>query len=89
MSHWQKYTIPSEVLVAHLEGEAVVLNTLTKQYYRLNETAAAIWKALEQGLNVDAITERLVEEFEVPVETAQAELARILGDLREKRLITT
>ena len=37
-----------DVLVAHLAGEAVLLNLADKSYYRLNETAAAIWASLKR-----------------------------------------
>jgi hypothetical protein len=37
-----RYTVPEDVLSAHLEGEAVLLNVETKNYYRLNSTASRI-----------------------------------------------
>ena len=38
------FEVPPDVLVAHLQGEAVILHMDTKRYYRLNDTAACIWK---------------------------------------------
>ena len=79
--------ISKDVLTAHLEGEAVLLHLGTKQYFRLNETGAAIWKSFEQGHDVPATVARLVEEFEVDAATADAEVNRVLADLRERHLI--
>ena len=45
-----RYAVPDEVLTAHLEGEAVLLHMDTKNYFRLNATAALLWKGLERGL---------------------------------------
>ena len=76
------------VLAAHLQGEAVLLDLETKRYYRLNETAARIWKGLEQSLAPDQITDILVAEFDVDPVTARAELDRALEDLRARGLVT-
>ncbi|PYO44917.1 MAG: PqqD family protein [Gemmatimonadetes bacterium] len=80
--------IPDHVLAAHLQGEAVLLDLETKRYYRLNETAAHIWKGLEQSLAPDQITDILVAEFDVDPVTARAALDRALEDLRARGLVT-
>ena len=82
------YLIPDEVLTAQLEGEAVLLDLQTKRYYRLNATAARIWKGLEQALEPPQIVDALVDEFAVDAATAQAELDRALEDLRARGLVT-
>src|SRR2546426_11996727 len=80
--------IRDDVLAAHLEGEAVLLDLETKRYYRLNETAARIWKGLEQSLAPDQITDILVAEFDVDPVTARAELDRALEGLRARGPVT-
>ena len=84
MSH----IIPDDVLTAHLEGEAVLLDLQTKSYYRLNATAARIWKGVEDRLDPGQIVSALVEEFAVERETAQAETERTLRDLHGRGLLT-
>src|SRR5207302_11355606 len=66
--------IRDDVLAAHLEGEAVLLDLQTKRYYRHNATAARIWKGLEQARETTQIVDALVDEFAVDAATAQAEL---------------
>ena len=82
------YMIPEDVLAAHLEGEAVLLDLRTKRYYRLNATAARIWKGLEQALPPPQIVDALVAEFAVDAVTARAEMGRALEDLRARGLVT-
>ena len=82
------YMIPDNVLTAQLEGEAVLLDVQTKSYYRLNATAARIWKGVEDRLEPSQIVNALVEEFAVARATAQAETERTLGDLRARGLLT-
>jgi len=78
-----------DVLVAHLDGEAVLLHLGTKQYFRLNETGAAIWKGLERGLDEPAIVVQLTREFDVDAETAAREVHRTLAELGERGLLAT
>ena len=48
MAH-ENYTASADVLAAHLPGEAVLLDMETKNYFRLNETAAWIWRSSGTG----------------------------------------
>jgi hypothetical protein len=83
----ERVALSKDVLTAHLEGEAVLLHLGTKQYYHLNETGAVIWKALEQGLDLDRIVGRLVEHFDVDLATATTEVERVLSELRDRDLL--
>jgi hypothetical protein len=65
-----------------------LLDLQTKRYYRLNATAARIWKGLEQALEPPQIVDALVDEFAVDAATAQAEMDRALEDLRARGLVT-
>lgn len=78
-----------DVLAAHLEGEVVLLHLGTKQYYRLNETGAAIWKSLERRLDESAIVAELTRTFDVDADTAAAELRRTLRELRSRALLAS
>ncbi|MBI4503732.1 MAG: PqqD family protein [Gemmatimonadetes bacterium] len=82
------YAIPSQVLVAHLEGEAVLLHMDTKRYYRLNDTAARIWKGLERREGIPAIVAALCAEFAVDPQLAQREVDQMILDLMTNGLLT-
>jgi len=82
------YLIPDQVLTAQLEGEAVLLDLQTKSYYRLNATAARIWKGVEDRLEPSQIVNVLMDEFAVARTTAQAETERTLRDLQARGLLT-
>jgi hypothetical protein len=83
----RSYSIGEDVLAAHLEGEAVLLDFATKRYYRLNATGAFIWKALEQQLEPAAIVDSLVEQFDVDAATARPEVTRLLAELHAQGLL--
>lgn len=81
------YRVPDDVLAAHLEGEAVLLHMDSKNYYRLNATAAAVYKGLERGLGRDALVDDLLAQFEVERDVAAAEVDRLLRELAERGLV--
>jgi hypothetical protein len=81
------YRIPDDVLTAQLEGEAVLLDLQTKSYYRLNATAARIWKGVEDRLEPSQIVNVLMKEFAVRKKTAQAATERTLRDLCARGLL--
>lgn len=81
-------TPSSDVLVAHLAGEAVLLNLSDKRYYRLNETAAFIWKALERGEKRDQLVGSIVSEYDVDATTASNQVTEVIRDLVNKGLVS-
>ena len=82
-----RYNVSDEVLTAHLEGEAVLLHMDTKNYFRLNATAAVLWKGMERGMDRDALLDELLAQFDVDRPTAAAELDRLVADLSERGLL--
>ena len=83
------HRIPKEVVTAHLSGEAVLLHLTTKAYFKLNDTAAELWRGLEAGEDEPAIVARLTGTFEVAPEVARAEVRRIMGELVDRGLLAT
>jgi hypothetical protein len=81
------FRVPDDVLAAHLEGEAVLLNMDTKDYYRLNATAAAVFKGLERGLGREALVDDLCARFEVERAEAAGAVDSLLRELAERGLV--
>jgi hypothetical protein len=81
------YSTSRDVLAAHLAGEAVLLNLDDKSYYRLNETAALIWAALERGESRDAILSQLVHTYDGDPAIVASELDQVIEDFKNKNLL--
>lgn len=79
--------IHEDVLASHLPGETILLHMDTKKYYRLNETAAAIWRALEEEAPPEAIVDQLVADFEVEADRARNAVERQIEELEAADLI--
>lgn len=82
-----EFRVSDDVLAAHLHGEAVLLNMETKNYYRLNETAAVVFRGLERGLGRDALVQELCASFEVGRAEAAAAVDSLLAELAERGLV--
>jgi hypothetical protein len=78
---------PSEVLAAHLGDEAVLLDLNAKRYYRLNESAAVVFRALEEGEGRDGAIRRLIAAFEVSESDAASAVDALLADLAARKLV--
>ena len=79
--------IPSEVLAAHLGDEAVLLDLNAKRYYRLNESAATVFRALEDGEGRDGAIRRLIAAFDVSESDAASAVDALLVDLAKRGLV--
>jgi hypothetical protein len=76
-----------DVLAAHLAGEAVLLNLNDKSYYRLNETAAVVWAAVERGDDRAAILASLLESYNVDADVAEREMNEVIDDMCTRKLL--
>jgi hypothetical protein len=79
--------IPSEVFAAHLGDEAVLLDLSAKRYYRLNESAAVVFRALEEGEGRDGAIQRLTATFDVGESDAASAVDALLADLAARGLV--
>jgi len=82
-----RFTVAEDVLAAHLAGEAVLLDLRDKNYYRLNETAAAVWKEIERGVSREDLISAVLKGFEIGHDEAAAEVDALLSDLLHRNLI--
>ena len=68
-------------------GEGILVDLNTKQYYRLNETGALIWRGLEKGGSVEDIAAEMQEVYEVTREHALTSVDKLLSTLESNRLV--
>lgn len=69
------------------ESETVMLDITGGNYYGIKDVGKAIWDHLESPLTVDALCERLVEQFDVEPEVCRRETTAFIESLHERGLI--
>jgi hypothetical protein len=67
-------------------GEGVLVDLNTKRYFQLNETAAVVWRGLEDGISFEEIVGRITSAYDVEDERAAASVRRTLDNFRDLRL---
>jgi hypothetical protein len=84
-----RYAVNSgQVISEIIDGEAVMINLTTGNYYSLNEVGAAIWDSIEAGASADEIVERLGGRYEgVQSEIEKATTGLIEELLREELIV--
>jgi hypothetical protein len=78
---------PAHVMVRYLDGESVLLNLETEQYFGLDETGTRMWQLVTAAPSVDAAYRELLQEFDVEPELLRANLEELLGRLVDSGLL--
>ena len=69
------------------DGEGVLVDLNTKQYYQLNETAMLIWRALENGNPFDQIVAKIESIYTVDNDHAVASAQRLINQFHQRKLV--
>jgi hypothetical protein len=81
--------VPLENIVAsHLDdGDGVLVDLNSRQYYQLNESAMPIWRALEKGSSLSQIADQITATCEVTNDGAIASAETLLSQLQKRKLL--
>ncbi len=75
-------------LSCEVANEMVVLEVSRGMYYGLNEVAAFVWQKIKNPIQVGAVRDAILAEFEVDAEECERDLLALLVDLQDNNLIT-
>jgi hypothetical protein len=78
---------PEVVDTALDTGEVVLLHLDTKQYYSLNVTGAAIWRGIQAGQALSAISQQLQARYAVTPEDADRSVLALVAELLARQLV--
>lgn len=70
-----------------IDGEVVIISPEDSQVHELNETASLIWKHADGAHGLEEITARVAEVYDVAPEAARTDVAEMIAQLDEKRLL--
>ncbi len=85
MQGWVR--VPADVLVQELQGEAVLLNIRSGQYFGLDEIGARMWSVLTTVPSFEAARETLLAEYDVDAAQLEQDLRALLDKLLEHGLL--
>ena len=76
-----------DVLVSHLQGESVLLDMESKNYFRLNATASAIWRGIEAGKDRAEIVAELQATFDASPDAVAEGFDDTIRQLETRKLV--
>ncbi len=82
------FSIPEGVVFREIEGETVLLNLESGQYFGLNAVGTRIWQLLGELGRPRPVVDALLDEFDVPPATLESDVLGLLEQLIANGLVT-
>ena len=76
-----------DVAAKVIDGEAVVINLASGMYYNLNGTGSVVWELIGGNYSLAETADAVAKRFQVPYDTAFADIGTFLDDLLKERLV--
>lgn len=79
--------VNSGTLHRELQGEGVLLQLDTGEYFGLDEIAERMWTLLVEHGDLAVVEDRLLEEFDVERDVLSRDLRHLVDELIQRRLL--
>ena len=83
----QVYGKNEEFIWSELDGEAVLLNVKSGDYFGLNDTGLSFWEKVDGQRSLSAIVDLMLEEYEVERAVLMADMAELAQEMAAKGLL--
>ena len=83
----QKVTFADTVFAQEVDGEMVLLDMNSENYFGLDEVGTAIWQAMQEKENLKEVFEILLEQYEVEEDVLKKDLITFVEKLEESGLV--
>lgn len=70
-----------------VDGEALILDTHTGDYYSLNEIGTEIWSQLNKGIERAAVAKFISEHYDVDATTVAQDIDALISEFQAQKLI--
>ena len=83
----KKVTFADTVFAQEVDGEMVLLDMESENYFGLDEIGTAIWQAMQEKETLKEVFDVLLEQYEVEPEMLEKDLSDFVGKLVESGLV--
>jgi hypothetical protein len=80
-------TLPHSVFVQEIDDETIILDSVSQEYFSLNEIGKVIWNLLSQSIKLEDIKIQMLEMYEVEEFQLENDILNFIKALKEKGLI--
>ena len=84
----QKVSISSDVLSQEVDGETVLLDLKSENYFGLDEVGTRIWQLLNEGSDLQNVLNTLLAEYDVDEQQLKKDLQGHIAQLVDAGLIS-
>ena len=82
-----KITLSTNVFAQEIDEETIILDSVTQEYFSINEIGKVIWSLIEEKKNLEEIKAEMLDMYEVPEEQIEKDLLNFIQALEQKGLI--
>ena len=83
----QRVTVPDDVLMRELDGESVILDLASENYYGLDDIGTRMWQLLISSGTVQEAYDTLLLEYDVEPQRLQEDMQELITQLRANGLL--
>jgi len=83
----QKIIFSDTVFAQEVDGEMVLLDMNSENYFGLDEVGTAIWQAMQEKGTLQEVHDAMLEQYEVEPEVLKKDLLDFAEKLKENGLI--
>ena len=83
----QKIIFAETVFAQEVDGEMVLLDMESENYFGLDEVGTAIWQAMQEKETLKEVFDVLLDQYEVEEEMLEHDLSDFVGKLVESGLV--
>ncbi len=84
----QNYKLSKEVLNQEIDGESVLLDMKSENYFGLNDVGSHVLEMLQNGASLENLVYRLLEIYNVEENQLESDIAELLQQLLDAGLIS-
>jgi hypothetical protein len=82
-----RVSVPDDVVMSEVEGEAVLLHLERGQYYSLDDVGTRMWRLMAEHGQIEAAVQALLEEYDVAEEDLRRDLMELVQALAAEGLL--
>lgn len=80
-------TFADTVFAQEVDGEMVLLDMESENYFGLDEVGTSIWQAMQENADLEKVFAALLEQYEVSQEVLKSDLLAFIQRLEESGLV--
>lgn len=77
----------ASVHARRFDDELVILDMARGEYFALDEIGSLLWEAIESGIELDELVEKITSDYDVTREQASSDLASLRKELLARGLV--